>query len=145
MENQYTFKTSEITCNGNIGGCATILTQDNMAKLRTFINEYFTAFSKQDVLKELEAKNKVDKNHIIGRRASDTDEIIYRMSSGMMSYALQMFGKNGGTYKAHRELSEMWINAQVKMMEPVDIITIMKKAIADCAEADYYYEFEKVW
>ena len=41
------------------------------------------------------------------------------------------------------EISEMWINAQVDMMSAKDIITILEKALIDCATADYYYNYEK--
>jgi hypothetical protein len=145
MNKDFSFKASEVTCNGNIGGCATVLTDSNMAKLKTFINTHFMMVDKETILQELEDSNLIDGRWIIGSRASSTEEIIYRMVSGMMSYGLRKFAQNGGTYKAHRELSEMWINAQVNMMSAKDIITIMEKALVDCAEADHWYTYEKEW
>ena len=100
---------------------------------------------KQALLQELEDSGLIDGRWIIGRRASDTEQIIDRMVSGLMSYGLRKFAQNGGTYKAHRELSEMWINAQINMMSAKDIITIMEKALIDCAEADHWYTYEKQW
>jgi len=100
---------------------------------------------KKALLQELEDDNMINMNWEVGTRCSDNQQILDRMVSGMISYGLKKFGQNGGTYKAQRELSEMWINAQVKMMPAKDIITIMEKALIDCATADYYYAYEKMW
>jgi hypothetical protein len=145
MTKDFTFKADEITCNGLIGGCGTVLTQENRSKLKVFLNTHFMMLDKHALLKELEDSNLIDGRWIIGSRASNTDDIIDRMVSGLMSYGLRKFGQNGGTYKAHRELSEMWINAQVNMMTAKDVITIMEKALVDCAQADHWYTYEKEW
>ena len=145
MTKDFSFKAEEVTCNGLIAGCSNILTADNRAKLKAFINTHFMMVDKKTILQELEDSNLIDGRWMIGSRAGDTDNIIDRMVSGLTSYGLRKFAQNGGTYKAHRELSEMWINAQVKMMSAKDIITIMEKALVDCAEADHWYTYEKVW
>lgn len=145
MTKDFTFKASEVKCNGLIGGCGTVLTEENKSKLKVFLNTHFMMVDKETILQELEDSNLIDGRWIIGSRASDTDNIIDRMVSGLMSYGLLKFGQNGGTYKAHRELSEMWINAQINTMTAKDIITIMEKALVDCAEADHWYTYEKEW
>lgn len=145
MIKDFTFKADEVTCNGIIAGCGTVLTPENKSKLKVFLNTHFMMLDKSALLQELEDSGLIDGRWIIGRRASSTDEIIDRMVSGLLSYGLHKFAQNGGTYKAHRELSEMWINAQIKMMSAKDIITIMEKALVDCAEADHWYTYEKQW
>ena len=145
MVNQFQFNASEVKCNGTIGGCRTVLTQENNAKLLTFLATHFMLTDKKSLMQELEDNDMVNMNWEIGIRSSDNQAIIDRMVSGLVSYGLKKFGQNGGTYKAQRELSEMWINAQVKMMTAKDIITIAEKALIDCATADYYYAYEKMW
>jgi hypothetical protein len=145
MTNQIQFNAEEVTCNGTIGGAALILNEENVAKLTTFINTHFMMVDKQQLLQELEDSDMINMNWEIGTRTNSTVHILNRMVSGLMSYALKQFGKNGGTYKAQREISEMWINAQVNMMSAWEIITIMEKALIDCATADYYYNYEKAY
>ena len=139
------FNVNEVKCNGTIGGCATILNVSNNARLTTFLNTHFMMVDKKQLLQELEDSNMINMNWEVGSRSNSTVHIINRMVSGLMSYALVQFSKNGGTYKAHRELSEMWINAQVHKMTASEIITVMEKALIDCATADYYYSYEKMW
>ena len=145
MNNKFQFNASEVTCNGNIGGCAVVLTAENKSILSTFLKTHFMMAPQQVILQELEDSDMISADWIIGRRAGDIDEIINRMVSGLVCYALDKFQSDGGTYKAHRELADMWVNAQVKMMSAKDIITIMEKALADCAEADHWYTYEKEW
>lgn len=145
MAKNFEFNASEVKCNGLMAGCATALNENNRAKLKVFIDTHFMMIDKKTILQELEDSNLIDGRWIIGRRAGDTDSIIDRMVTGMLSYGIQKFAQNGGTYKAHRELAEMWINAQVNMMGAKDIITIMEKALVDCAEADHWYTYEKEW
>ena len=145
MTKDFTFRAEEVTCNGIIGGCGTVLTPEKKSKLKTFLNTHFLMLDKSALLQELEDSGLIDGRWVIGSRASDTDQIIDRMVSGLISYGLRKFAQNGGTYKAHRELSEMWINAQINMMTAKDVITIMEKALVDCAEADHWYTYEKQW
>lgn len=145
MTNQFQFNANEVKCNGNIGGCRQVLNQENNAKLLTFLNMHFMMTDKKALLQELEDNNMINMNWEVGTRCSDNQQILDRMVSGLITYGLKKFGQNGGTYKAQRELSEMWINAQVKIMSAKDIITIMEKALIDCATADYYYAYEKMW
>lgn len=145
MKNDFKFEAKEVICNGNIAGCARILTEENASTLRAFLKTHFMMAPQDVILKELEDSGVFDENWIIGRRAGDIDEIINRIVSGLMSYGLRKFAENGGTYKAHRELAEMWINAQIKMMTAKDIITITESALIDCATADYWYTYEKQW
>jgi hypothetical protein len=143
MTTQIQFNANEVKCNGTIGGAALVLNDTNKAKLTTFINMHFMMVDKKQLLQELEDSDMINMNWEIGTRANSTVHILNRMVSGLMSYALKQFGKNGGTYKAQREISEMWINAQVSKMTAKEIITIMEKALIDCATADYYYNYEK--
>lgn len=145
MTKQFEFNASEVKCNGIIGGSATVLTQENNAKLLTFLNTHFMMVDKKILLQELEDSNMINMNWEVGSRASNNQVIINRMVSGLLSYGLKKLGQNGGTYKAQRELSEMWINAQIKMMSAKDIVTIMEKALIDAATADYHYAYEKMW
>ena len=145
MTTQIEFNANEVKCNGTIGGAALVLNQENNAKLTTFLNMHFMMVDKKTLLQELEDSNMINMNWEVGSRCNSTKTIINRMVSGLMSYALIQFGKNGGTYKAQREISEMWINAQVNKMTAKEIITIMEKALIDCATADYYYAYEKMW
>lgn len=145
MTNQIQFNAEEVKCNGTIGGSAIVLNPENEAKLTTFINMHFMMVDKKALLQELEDSNMINMNWEVGSRASSTVQILNRMVSGLVSYGLYQFGKNGGTYKAQRELAEMWVNAQVSKMTAKEIITILEKALIDCATADYYYSYEKVW
>lgn len=146
MTNQIQFDASEVTCNGNMGGSALILNQENEAKIKTFMKTHFMLTDRQTILTEMENSGLMNNSSwIIGSRANSIQAIYCRFTSGLLAYALKKFGKNGGTYKAQREISEMWINAQVKMMTAKDIITILEKALADCATADYYYTVEKMY
>jgi hypothetical protein len=145
MTNQIQFNAEEVKCNGTIGGAALVLNDMNKAKLTTFINTHFMMVDKQQLLQELEDSDMINMNWEVGARAGSTVHILNRMVSGLMSYALFQFGKAGGTYKAQRELSEMWINAQVNNMTAKEIITILEKALIDCATADYYYSYEKIY
>jgi len=146
MTKDFTFNANEVTCNGSMGGSALILNQENEAKIKTFMMTHFMMTDRHTILKEMEDSGMVDNGYwIIGRRANSIDAVYCRFTTGLLSYALKKFRENGDTYKAQREISEMWVNAQVKMMTAKDIITVLEKALADCARADYYYEFEKVW
>ena len=145
MTTQIQFNANEVTCNGTIGGAALVLNDMNKAKLTAFINTHFMMVDKKQLLQELEDSNMINMNWEVGSRASSTVQILNRMVSGLVSYGLYQFGKNGGTYKAQRELAEMWVNAQVSKMTAKEIITILEKALIDCATADYYYSYEKVW
>lgn len=84
-------------------------------------------------------------NWEVGTRAGSTVEIINRMVSGLVTYGLKKFTTVSPSYREQRELAEMWVNAQIKMMTAKDIITIMEKALIDCATADYHYAYEKMW
>lgn len=139
------FKAEDIKCNGNIGGCTSVLSAGNRSLLSAFIKTHFMQADQGTILQELEDSGILTDNWIVGNRAGSIEEIINRMSSGLVSYGIYKFAQNGGTYKAHRELSEMWVNAQVKMMTAKDIITIMESALMDCATADYWYTYEKEW
>lgn len=146
MTNQFKFNASEVTCNGSMGGSALILNKENEAKIKTFMMTHFMMTDRQVILQEMEDSDMLNgQRWIIGSRANSIESIYCRFTSGLLSYALVKFGQNGGTYKAQREMSEMWVNAQVKMMTAKDIITVLEKALADCATADYYYTFEKMW
>lgn len=141
MKNNFKFEAKEVICNGNVGGCARILTEENMSTLRAFLKTHFMMAPQEVILKELEDSGVFDENWIIGSRAGDIDEIIYRMVSGLVEYGHTKFAEFTGT----NELTEMWINAQVKMMTAKDIITIAESALIDCATADYWYAYEKQW
>lgn len=145
MTNQFQFNANEVKCNGTIGGVRDSITVTNNAKLTAFLNTHFMMVDKKALLQELEDSDRINMNWEIGSRTQSTQSIIDRMTSGLISYGLRKFGANGGTYKAQRELSEMWVNAQIKMMTAKDIITIMEAAIIDCATADYHYAYEKMW
>lgn len=145
MTKDFKFNVEEVSCNGIIGGCATVLSTENHNKLKTFINTHFMMTPKEVILQELEDSNLIEGRWMIGKRTQDTDQIINRVVSGLLTYGLHKFGQNGGTYKAHRELSEMWINAQVHMMTAQQIINLTEKALIDCASADHWYTYEKEW
>jgi len=145
MTNQIQFNASEVKCNGTIVGALQTLDDRNIAKLTTFINTHFMMTDKQQLLQELDDSGMIDMKWMVGSRCNSTQTIIARMASGLISYGLLQFGKNGGSYKAQRELTEMWINAQVNNMTAKEIITILEKALIDCATADYYYSYEKAW
>ena len=145
MTNQFQFNASDVICNGIIGGVRDSITVTNSAKLTTFLNTHFMMVDKKSLLQELEDSDRINMNWEVGSRTQSTQAIIDRMISGLISYGLKKFGTNGGTYKAQREMTEMWVNAQIKMMTAKDIITVMEAAIIDCATADYYYAYEKVW
>lgn len=147
MTNQFEFNANEVVCNGTIGGCRTTVSAENNMKLLAFLNTHFMLTDKKLLLQELEDSGRFQEPWAqwhIGHRVSNTQQIVDRMTSGLISYGLRKFAENGGTYKAHQELTEMWVNAQIKMMSAKDIITIMESAIIDCATADHYYTFEKV-
>lgn len=139
------FNASEVTCNGNIGGSALILNDDNKAKIKAFMMTHFMMTDRRTILQEMQDSDMLEDSWIVGSRANSIDAVYCRFTSGLLSYALKKFGVNGGTYKAQRELSEMWINSQIKMMSAKDIIIVLEKALADCARADYYYTYEKDW
>lgn len=141
----FTFKASEITCNGTIGGCALALSEENETKLKSIIIEHLSKNDRVLILKDLEKSGTIDKDWVVGSRTESVQTLYCRMVSGLIAYGLKKFGKNGGTYKAHRETSEMWINAQVSMMNYQDAVVILEKALADCARADHWYSFEKQW
>ena len=145
MTNQFEFNANDVKCNGNIGGAALILNTENNAKLTTFINTHFMLTDKKALLEELDDSGMINHRWHIGPRASSTEHLVHRMASGLVTYGLIKFGQLGGTYKAQREMSEMWANAQVNKMTASEIITILEKALIDCATADHYYSFEKMW
>ena len=145
MTNSIQFNANEVKCNGTIGGAAVVLNEQNKAKLTTFINMHFMMVDKKQLLQELEDSNMINMNWEVGSRSNSITHIINRMVSGLVSYGLVQFGKVGGTYKAQREQSEMWVNAQINNMTAKEIITILEKALIDCATADYYYAYEKMW
>mgnify|MGYP000132298711 FL=1 len=141
MKKDFTFNANDVTCNGIIAGCSTILTSESHAHLKTFLDTHFMMTDKNELLQELEDSNLIDGRWIVGSRASDTDQIIDRMVSGMYNYAILKFKGNYGS----NLLAEMWINAQVNLMTAQDIIIIMEKALIDCASADHWYTYEKQW
>lgn len=145
MTKQFEFNASEVICNGMIGGVRDSITVSNNARLTTFLNTHFMMVDKKALLQELEDSNRINMNWEVGSRTQNTQTIIDRMVSGLISYGLKKFGANGGSYKAQREMAEMWVNSQIKMMTAKDIITIMEAAIIDCATADYHYAYEKMW
>lgn len=145
MTNQFEFNANDVKCNGNIGGAALILNKENNAKLTTFINTHFMLTDKKALLEELDDSGMINQPWYIGSRASSTEHLVHRIASGLVTYGLIKFGQLGGTYKAQREMAEMWTNAQVNKMTAGEIITILEKALIDCATADHYYSFEKMW
>ena len=145
MTNQFEFNANDVKCNGNIGGAALILNKENNAKLTTFVNTHFMLTDKKALLEELDDSGMINQRWYIGSRASSTEHLVHRIASGLVTYGLIKFGKFGGTYKAQREMAEMWANAQVNKMTAGEIITILEKALIDCATADHYYSFEKMW
>lgn len=140
MKKDFTFIASEVTCNGNVPNCANILTADNMSTIKTMLNIHFMGAPQDVILKELADSDLIDGRWCIGKRAGETDEIIYRMVSGMINYATSKFE---GDFQTRKSLAEIWINAQVEMMSAKDMITIMEKALVDCAQADHWYTYEK--
>ena len=141
MNNDFKFNASDVVCNGNVAGCARVLTEENNAILKTFLNNHFAFTPKEIILKELEDDGIMQDPWIIGRRAGSTDEIIDRMVSGLLQYAYSKFSD----YDGYRQLAEMWINAQIKMMTAKDFIIIMESVLMDCASADHWYTYEKQW
>lgn len=142
---QFKFNASEVTCNGNIGGSANVLTPENTAKLTAFLNMHFMMVDKKVLLQELEDSDRINMCWEVGTRASSTVEIINRMVSGLVTYGLKKFTTVSPSYREQRTLAEMWVNAQVNKMTAAEIITIMEAALIDCATADYYYSYEKQW
>ena len=133
----FKFNAAEVVCNGISIGAKSTLTEDNYQTLSTFLKTHFMMSPQNVILEELNDSNRIQYNWMVGRRVKSIDDIITRMVSGMYTYAQTKFEK--------RELSEMWINAQIKMMTAADIITVMEKALIDCATADYWYTYEKDW
>jgi hypothetical protein len=145
MTTNFTFNTSEVTCNGNMGGSALVLNQENEAKIKTFMKMHFMMTDRQTILQELQDSGMLEGKWIVGSRVNSIETVYCRFTSGLLSYALRKFAPTGGTYKAQRETAEMWLNAQVKMMSASDIIMVLEKALVDCATADYHYAYEKMW
>ena len=79
MKKDFTFNANDVTCNGIIAGCSTILTSESHAHLKTFLDTHFMMTDKNALLQELEDSNLIDGRWIVGSRASDTDQIIDRM------------------------------------------------------------------
>jgi len=145
MTKDFTFNANEVTCNGSMGGSALILNDENKAKIKTFMMTHFMMTDRHTILQELQDSGMLENKWIAGSRVNSIETIYCRFTSGLLSYALKKFAPTGGTYKAQREAAEMWLNAQVKMMSAKDIITVLEKALMDCATADYYYAYEKMW
>lgn len=141
MENKFKFNASEVVCNGIMVGCDSLLNEDNRSTLTTFLKTHFMMAPQEVILQELQDSGILDQDWIVGRRASDIDSIITRMVSGLVEYGHTKFAEFTGT----RELTEMWINAQIKIMSAKDIITVMESALMDCASADHWYKYEKQW
>ena len=145
MTKDFTFNASEVTCNGNMGGSALVLNDENKAKIKAFMMTHFMMTDRQTILQELQDSGMLEDKWLVGSRANSIETVYCRFTSGLLSYALRKFAPTGGTYKAQREAAEMWLNAQVKMMTASDIITVLEKALVDCATADYHYTYEKMW
>ena len=144
MTKDFKFNVEEVKCNGNIGGAAQVLNQENEAKIKAFMMTHFMMTDRQTILQELEDSGILEGNWMVGSRCNSIQTLYCRMTSGLLSYGLKTFN-NGGTYKAQREIAEMWINSQVKMMSAKELINVLEKALMDAASADYYYAFEKIY
>lgn len=133
----FKFIAADVVCNGISIGAKSVLTEENYQTLSTFLKTHFMMSPQSVILEELNDSGQIQSNWMVGRRVRSVDDIITRMVSGMFTYAQTKFEK--------RELSEMWINSQIKMMTAADIITILEKALIDCATADHWYTYEKDW
>ena len=133
----FKFNASEIKCNGITVGAAQLLTELNYQTLSTFLKTHFMMSPQDVILEELNDSGRISQDWTIGSRVNNTDDIITRMVSGLFNYSQSRLES--------RELSEMWINAQLELMTASDIITIMEEALIDCATADYWYTYEKDW
>jgi len=134
---EFKFNVEEVVCNGITASAGSTLTKGNYQTLTTFLKTHFMMSPPDIILEELNDSNQIQSDWIVGRRVKDIDTVITRMVSGMFNYAQTKFN--------NAELSGMWINSQIKMMTAKDIITIMEKALIDCATADHWYTFEKEW
>lgn len=144
MTTDFKFEAAEVKCNGTMGGSANALNQENEQRVKAFMMTHFMMTDRQVILQELEDSGILEGNWIVGSRCNSIQALYCRMTSGLLSYGLNKFSGTG-TYKAQRENTEMWVNAQVKMMTAKDLITVLEKALMDAASADYHYSFEKMW
>jgi len=133
-----TFKASEVVCNGITAGAKQLINEQNYQTLSTFLSTHFMMASKKQILEELNDSGEISGDWMIGSRVSSNEKILTRMASGLYNYASALFNDE-------KELAEMWINSQIKIMTAKDIITIMESALIDCATADHWYTYEKEW
>lgn len=134
---EFQFNASEVECNGITIASNNALTEDSYQTLSVFLLTHFMMTPRETILEELNDSGRIGQNWMVGRRVMDNDAIMTRMTSGLYNYAMKKLN--------NRELSIMWINAQIKMMTASDIITIMESALIDCATADEWYTNEKDW
>lgn len=135
--NNFKFNAEEVVCNGILVGARQVLTEDNYQTIKAFIKAHYMMSPPEIILEELNNSGMIQSDWMVGRRTSSLEDVITRMISGLYSYSQSKLNS--------RELAEMWMNAQIQMMSAKEIITVLEKALIDCATADYWYTYEKQW
>jgi hypothetical protein len=134
--NNPTFNLSEVKCNGSGYGSSVISTENKNA-IQTYVSVYRKTTSFEDLVYEM-ANQDQSNDYLYGHRCKDDSTISYRIYNALGVYAMNLFENS-------KELSEMWINAQIEMFTGATMTHLVKDALRDCAGADHWYTYEKDW
>lgn len=128
----FKFEVEKVKCNGISGS---IISKSNANVIETYVSTYRQLVDFSDIVNEMEDDGW---DHHYGSRCRDNSSIAARITSGLSSYAIELF-------ESDIELASMWINAQVEMFSGSTMTALVKEALRDCSSADHWYTFEKEW
>ena len=132
----YTFKASEVKCNG-LGGYGyqpALKSKDLIEKIVIDVREELGL--NEIWSKIISADPKGDYHQ--GTRFNYVRNVTDRLVTGLGEWAYKQFGNEP-------ELIEMRVRNVVETITKEDAITIVVDAHRDCAGADHWYTFEKDW
>jgi hypothetical protein len=132
---KYTFKASEVRCNG-IGGAGFQEAMKSKDLIKRIVEEVREKIGTDAIFEKIVAENPRD-DFYAGRRFTTVDDVVSRLATGLGNWSFDKLGS--------KELVEMNVRAILETISEDDSITIVIDAHRDCAGADHWYEFEKDW
>lgn len=84
-------------------------------------------------------------DYYAGERFNDDDAITTRICSGLVEYAQKNILKTNDINQDESLLLEGYINSIVYSLSGSEMDQIILEGMRDCATADHWYTFEKVW